>query len=151
MAISLDNIVSGQRIKPPKIVLYGVGGIGKTTLANGAPEPIFLCTEEGLGKLDIPRFELRDDDPVLRSWQEIIDAVSFLYENAEHGRQTVVLDTLDCAEPLLWRHTSDLYSKEDIEAFGYGTACWKLAPIYRPPKKARRTSSFSNNSWPVPS
>lgn len=119
MAISLDNIVGGVRIKPPKIVLYGVGGIGKTTFAAGAPKPIFLFTEEGQGSLDVKRFEPRPNDPVLRSWGEIIECLSFLRE-AEHDFETIVLDTMDFAEPLLQRYTAERWSKTDIEEFGYG-------------------------------
>jgi len=119
MAISLQNIVSGQRLKPPKIALYGVGGIGKTKFASEAPNPIFLFTEEGQGRMDVARFELRDEDPILRSWEEILECLSWLYSNP-HDRMTVVIDTLDFAEPLLWDYTCRKHKKEDIEAFGYG-------------------------------
>ncbi len=119
MAISLANIVRGQRLKPPRVVLYGVGGIGKTMFASQAPSPIFLFTDEGQGKMDVPRFELRDNDPVLRTWAEILECLAWLYSN-EHEYQTVVLDSLDFAEPMLWRHTAEKHGKDDVEAFGYG-------------------------------
>jgi hypothetical protein len=119
MAINLSSIATGQRIKPPKVCLYGVGGIGKTTFAAAAPNPIFLFTEEGQGRLDVPRFELRENDPVIRTWAELLECVGALYtEDHEYG--TVVIDTLDFAEPLPWRHTAAIHSKDDIEAFGYG-------------------------------
>ena len=119
MAISLSSIVTGSRVKPPKVVLYGVGGIGKTTWAAGAPNPIFLFTEEGQGILDLPRFELRAKDPVLKTWQDLIACLDSLYTE-KHDYNTVVLDTLDFAEPLLWQYTATKHGKEDIEAFGYG-------------------------------
>lgn len=119
MAISLSTIATGSRIKPPKLVIYGVGGIGKTTFAAGAPSPVFLFTEEGQGSLDVARFEPRKDDPVLKTWAEIIGCCESLY-NDPHEYETVVLDSMDFAEPLLWKHVSETNNKADIEAFGYG-------------------------------
>lgn len=123
MSIDLSAIQSGTRIKAPKIVLYGVGGIGKTTFAANAPKPIFIFTEDqpalGEGGLDVARFEPRKDDPVCKSWQEIVDCVSALCQPG-HDYQTVVIDTLDFAEPLLWEHTAAKHNQESIESFGYG-------------------------------
>lgn len=119
MSIPLSSIRTGVRNKPPKIVIYGVGGIGKTTFAASAPSPIFLCTEDGLGSLDVSRFEVREGDPLLRSWKEILDCVATLYTE-EHSYQTVVLDTIDFAEPLLWEHVCQEDGKKHIEEYGYG-------------------------------
>lgn len=119
MAINLSSIASGVRIKPPKVGLYGVGGIGKTTWAAAAPDPIFIFTEEGQGSLDVKRFEPREGKPVMRSWVEIMECVQVLY-NDPHDYKTVVIDTVDFAEPLLWKYTAERYKKEDIESFGYG-------------------------------
>ena len=119
MAFDLSSVKRGVRMKAPKLVLYGVGGIGKTTFAAGAPEPIFLFTEEGQGLLDVARFELRPDDPVLRSWDELMQAVMLLYKE-QHEFQTVVVDTFDFAEALLWQHVSKIHQKSGIADFDYG-------------------------------
>ena len=119
MAIDLSTIATGIRLKPPKVVIYGVGGIGKTSFAAGAPKPVFLFTEEGQGMLDVKRFEPRKNDPVLKSWTEIIECLTSLY-NDKHDYETVVIDTIDFAEPMLWKYTAERYNKSDIEAFGYG-------------------------------
>ncbi len=113
MAISLDSIATGVDIKPPKICLYGVGGIGKTSWAAGAPNPIFAFTEKGQGMLNVARF------PFITSFSELIDCVGVLY-NEKHDYQSFVIDTIDFAEPLLWKHTSQKYNQDNIESFGFG-------------------------------
>jgi hypothetical protein len=50
---------------PPRVVIYGVPGIGKTTLASKMPAPIFLPVEDGLGQLEVDTF------PRPRSYTEV--------------------------------------------------------------------------------
>ncbi len=45
MAISLSSLKSTKRNDPPVMLLYGVDGIGKTSLASEFPDPIYLATE----------------------------------------------------------------------------------------------------------
>jgi hypothetical protein len=119
MSISLGNIASGTRLKAPKVTIYGVGGVGKTSFAAAAPKPIFLFTEEGQGSLDVARFEPTEGDPVIRDWATLIQCLKLLHEG-EHDYQTVVIDSLDFAEPLLWRYTAQKHGKDGIEDFGFG-------------------------------
>lgn len=118
MSVSLSSIKTGVNLQAPKGCLYGVGGIGKTTLAAGAHKPIFIFTEAGQGSLDVARFEF-EHGPIARTWQEIISCVEALYQE-DHEYGTVVLDTIDFAEPLLWEHTASRHNQSSIESFGYG-------------------------------
>ena len=56
MAISLASLNSTTTLKPPRILIHGVHGVGKTTFVAGAPDPVFVLTEDGLGTLDVPHF-----------------------------------------------------------------------------------------------
>ena len=47
----LENIRRGRESKPPRILAYGVEGVGKSTFAAAAPNPIFVQTEDGLGEI----------------------------------------------------------------------------------------------------
>lgn len=113
MAISLASIQRSTALKAPKVVIYGVPGIGKTTWACGAPNPIVLQTEEGLGMIDAAHF------PLATSYQDVLDAITALLSE-EHDFQTVVLDSLDQLEPMLWRHVAERDGKAHIEEFGFG-------------------------------
>ena len=44
--------------KPPRIVVHGIHGIGKSTFASQAPAPVFLITEDGLTNIEVDHFPL---------------------------------------------------------------------------------------------
>ena len=54
----LENIQTGRENKPPRIMVYGQEGVGKSTLGASAPDPIFIQTEDGLGEIDTCKFPL---------------------------------------------------------------------------------------------
>lgn len=96
---------------PPRLVIHGPHGIGKTTFAANAPKPIFLPTEDGLVGVSVDAF------PLLTSFDEVKAALAAL---AESDYKTIVIDSADWLEALVHLHTSKMNSKESIEAFGYG-------------------------------
>lgn len=111
--LSLGSITQGAQRKPCKMVLYGVQGIGKTTFAAASPNPIFLPIEDGLASIEAPRFPRPD------SFAAVLEAMRVLYRE-KHDYRTLVVDTLDALEPLIWRHVCDDARKKSIEDFGYG-------------------------------
>lgn len=112
-AMKLANVTRGKQKEPYRILLAGVEGIGKTTFAAGAPSPIFLEPEKGSGHLDVPRF------PVPANFADALEAIAEL-TTGEHSFQTVVVDTVDWLEPLIWSHICTRDGKTDIEDYGYG-------------------------------
>ena len=111
MAISLSSLRSSSERKPPRILCYGTSGIGKTTLGTAAPSPVFIQTEES--EVDCPTFGL------LRTYGEVMEAIGALYSEP-HGHRTLVLDSLDWLEPLVWAETCRANNWANIEAAGYG-------------------------------
>ena len=79
---------------PMRINLQGQDGIGKSTFAANADNPIFIQAEDGLDYIkDVARF------PKCETWTQIFDNLMALYET-EHDYKTVVLDTTDAAHAL---------------------------------------------------
>ncbi len=113
MAISLASLRRSGETQPPRIMLHAVHGIGKTSLAAGMPAPVFLQTEDGLGMIDAQTFGL------LRSFTEVMEALGSLY-NEPHDFKTVVLDSVDWLEPLVWAETCRANNWANIEQPGYG-------------------------------
>ncbi|NQT19509.1 MAG: AAA family ATPase, partial [Planctomycetes bacterium] len=54
----LKQVHTGRRHSPPRIIVYGAEGIGKSTTASQAPKPIFVPTEDGLDQIDCKSFPL---------------------------------------------------------------------------------------------
>ena len=115
MALSLQNLVRKSSDKPPRIVIYGRGKMGKTTLASEFPNPIFIQTEEGEGSIEITTFA---NEP-LKKYSEIEEAIEALLMQ-DHDFKTVVIDSLTQLEPIIWAEVCRKHNWQTIESAGYG-------------------------------
>ncbi|WP_288076445.1 ATP-binding protein [Pseudomonas sp.] len=112
MAFNLSSIKRSEGVKAPRVMIYGPHGMGKTTFGAGAPAPIFILTEDGLGRLEVDHF------PLARSFSDVTEAISTLYEQ-EHDFGTVVIDSLDWLDNLIWDDINHKYDAKDL-AYGKG-------------------------------
>jgi hypothetical protein len=124
MAISINSVKRSGELKPTIDLIYAPQGMGKTTLAAGAPDPIFLQTEDGLGVLEVPTFGL------LRSYGDVIGAIEALATQT-HDYRTAVLDSAGWLEPLIWDETCRVNNWADIEAPGFGKGPIAAANVWR--------------------
>ena len=113
MSISLSSIKKTGEVAPPRVIVYGVHGIGKSTFASKAPSPVFIQTENGLSGIKADAF------PLAKSFNDVVESLRTLYKE-EHDFKTLVLDSLDWTEHLVWEHAAKSHGKENIEDFGYG-------------------------------
>jgi hypothetical protein len=112
--MTLTAVTRGRVATNLRVLLMGVPGVGKTTFAAGAPAPIFIGGEDGANNLDVARF------PLPGSWPEVLEAVRALAQE-EHVYKTLVVDTLDSLEPLVWRAIVARDGKaQNIEQVGGG-------------------------------
>jgi len=107
------KITRGRIKQNHLVILYGPDGVGKTTFAAKAPNPVFLGAENGTASLDVARFQAP------QSWSDITTTVSGLIED-QQGFKTLAIDSLDWIEPLLHAHVCKKHDVKSIEDFGYG-------------------------------
>lgn len=115
MAYTLRDIQQTKHKTPPRIILHGVEGVGKSTWAAHAPNPIFIKTEDGLNGIDAKSF------PLCQKFTDINEQLDVLI-NEQHEFKTVVLDSADWAEKLIHEKVCQDYSVDTINkaAGGYG-------------------------------
>lgn len=111
MAISLASLQQRSASKPPRLLVYGTAGIGKTTLGVAAPAPVFMQTEDS--EVNCPTFGL------LKTYDELMEAIGSLHAEP-HEFRTLVVDSLDWLEPIIWRETCRINNWASIESAGYG-------------------------------
>ncbi len=115
MAKSLSTLYSSKSDKPPITLIYGVDGVGKTSLAAEWPDPLYLHTEG-----EEPPDDVEMPTPgVIESFDELLGIFSELLTE-DHDRKTVIVDSLDGLEPLVWAATCARLKINSIEEAGYG-------------------------------
>lgn len=86
------KIVKGQALTAPKLMLYGLSGVGKSSLAAKLKKPLFMDFEGGLNYLGVDR------TPVYLDLDEFYKDLVELYRKAEAGKReydTIVIDSVD--------------------------------------------------------
>jgi len=108
-----SNLRKGKQAVPPRIVIYGGHGIGKSTLASQFPKPIFISTEDGLDSLDVTSF------PKAAHIKDVVESIKTLIKE-EHEFKTVVIDSVDwLVEPLIVSNVEATHEAKDL-AYGKG-------------------------------
>lgn len=109
----LSAVTRGKRVASDRILLVGVEGVGKSTFGSEAPNPIFVAAEDGIRHLDVAAF------PEPQTLDDVYEAIEQLRET-EHDFKTLVLDTIDWVEPLIFRQVCRRNGWDNIESPGYG-------------------------------
>jgi hypothetical protein len=109
----LAQILRGKQRVPRRTLLYGTHGVGKSTFGAQSERPIFIQTEEGLGEIDCEKF------PLAASYLDVMKSIEALYSE-DHDYHTVVVDSLDWLERLVWAEICQQRTVQNIEDIGYG-------------------------------
>lgn len=121
-----ERIERGKNRMPPRIMVFGTEGVGKSTLASQMPRPVFIQTEDGLGEIDCHKF------PLARGYDDVKTALEELY-NQPHDFQTVVIDSLDWLERLIWAavcHSAGVSTIEKVDG-GFGKGYVRALTIFQ--------------------
>lgn len=103
---------------PPRIVLYGPGGCGKSTFASHAPNVLFFDIENGLDGIESAKLAIKE-------WQDVLDGITALHEQ-DHEFMTLAVDSIDWLEAIIHKAVAKSEGKDNIEEIPYGKG-YKLA------------------------
>jgi hypothetical protein len=109
----LSKIKRGDAELPPRILIAGPEGIGKSTIASQSPNPLFICSEDGLTGLE---HVARLSPAGLDELNQLLDELS----RDAAGYKSLVIDTADWLERMIYEGICKRDSKANIEDYGYG-------------------------------
>jgi hypothetical protein len=107
----LNRVEKTKRKRPYFICLYGPSGLGKSTFGSEAPSPIFLDIEDGLSRIDTDAIKPKD-------FKDLLSIVDSLIAG-DHKYKTLVIDTLDHLEKLVFAEVCKQQEKSNIEDISY--------------------------------
>ena len=116
--INLTEIKPTTTDHPPRLVIYGAGGIGKSSFASSAPDTLFFDIEKGLDGIESSKVNID-------TWQDVMEAITALHEQ-DHSFKTLVVDSADWLERIIHKQVASEAGKPTIEEIGYG-AGYKIA------------------------
>ncbi len=99
------------------ILLYAHAKFGKSTIASGSPDAIFLATEAGLNHLNVYQIPIQ-------TWEDLLTAAKEIAEG-NHSFKTVVIDTVDNAYRLCSDYICKQHGIKHESDLGYGKG-WSL-------------------------
>jgi hypothetical protein len=91
-------------------VIYGEPGCGKSTFGSQFPNPYFIDIEKGSRQLNVKRFFPNDFNEVIQVSKELL----------ESSYETIVYDSMDALESMVWKQTCLDNNWITIEDPGYG-------------------------------
>ena len=129
--MSLSEIRKKAKKKPPRFVIFGSGGVGKTTFAASMSSPIIQLTEDGLVNIEVDHFDLPKENKT--GYDKIISNIkSLLAEDDLGGYKTYVLDSLDQFEiQYIWPKVCKDNNYKSMESVAYGRSYSEAVNVWR--------------------
>ena len=126
MNLNLKSIKPKRQVKPPRIILYGSPGIGKSSFAASIGNALFLDVEGGTLNLTVNRIERG----LLETTDEVISALNAVLVQ-EHDFSAVVIDTADFMERVFMKQAAVEHGVSEYAKIGYGKGPITVVNIWR--------------------
>ena len=126
MAFDLSSIGATKHAYPPRILLHGNGGAGKSTFFSECNDSIFIQTENGLSGIEAQAF------PLAKTYDDVMDQLRTLAKE-DHDFKAVWIDSADWLENLVHRKVCQDHNVKTIElaAGGYGKGYLEAMNLWR--------------------
>lgn len=121
----MSLVQHGKCPAPRRCMIHGVQGVGKSSWASTSDHPVFIQTEDGLGEIDCAKF------PLARSLGDVMAALEEL-RTATHEFKTIVIDSLDWLERLIWADVCRAENVSNIEKIGFQKGYTYALNYWRP-------------------
>lgn len=115
------EIYRGKRRSPPRVIVFGRQGIGKSSFAAKADNPLFLCTDRGVDGLDVAK------TPLIGTFTDLLAA---LKESAALDFATIVLDTVNDCEALIREDVKRQHNLSEQDYVSYGKGIALSVPVW---------------------
>jgi hypothetical protein len=112
------QIKKGKQVRAQRVVIHGVEGVGKSSLASGLGRVLFIDAEDSTAHLDVARLEPRSMD-------EVRAAIALARKSEDYD--AVAVDTVDWIEHQMLAEMLEEDSKASIADYGYGDGYTMLA------------------------
>lgn len=104
--------INNKKVMTPlKLLIYGYNGVGKSTFASHAKNPIFLDLEGNIDHLSVDKQPLSTYDEVCQFLNALI--------HQDHDYKTVIIDSIDKLEVLITDRINSLPKSETSYGQGY--------------------------------
>ena len=125
--IDLKNVHPKVIYVPPKLILYGRNGIGKSRFALKTPNPVFLDLDENIYELPCISNKTLGFD--IKTFDDVLAFLGTLF-NEEHEFKTLVIDSLSSLEKLVTEKVLKESNVSSLASFQYGQGYQKMMPLW---------------------
>lgn len=118
----------GKLNRPNKDLIYGVEGVGKSSLASTYPNPIFLDFEGSTDEMDVDRIPINN-------WAEFVEASNKILKDKDfYDVETIVFDTADWFEPIVLQRILKIDGADSItdpKYYGFGAGDKRISEFVK--------------------
>ena len=125
--IDLKNAKPKVIYVPPKLILYGRNGIGKSLFASCASSPIFLDLDENI--YELPVSSNKTLGVTIKTYDDVMAFLGTLF-NQDHEFKTLVVDSLSSLEKLVTERVLKDSNASSLASFQYGQGYQKMMPLW---------------------